>query len=70
MTVAEEMLTFDCMCERNGIDPGDGLDMLLANPDWFAADDGAASAPTEIPGGIGGARPVYRYMPTGPGPPA
>ena len=70
MTVAEEMLTFDAMCEKNGIDPCDGLDMLLADPNWFAADDGAASAPTKIPGGIGRARRVRRYTQTGPGPPA
>ena len=39
MTVAEELLTFDGMCEKNGIDPCDGLDRLTACPEWFAADD-------------------------------
>ena len=33
MTVAEELLTFDGMCEKNGIDPCDGLDRLMACPE-------------------------------------
>ena len=39
-TVTEELLTFAAMCEKNGIDPCDGLDRLMACPEWFAADDG------------------------------
>ena len=74
MTVFEEMLTFDAMCEENGIDPCDGLDRLMACPEWFAADDdgnggcGCGSAPGCCRQ-AGRARQVQRYMPTGPGPP-
>ena len=39
MTVTEEELTLDGMCERNRIDPCDGLDRRIACPDWFATDD-------------------------------
>ena len=57
MTVAEDLLTFDGMCEKNGIDPCDGLDRLTACPEWFAADDyggggcacGSAAAPDSPP---------------------
>lgn len=78
MNVAEEMLTFDAMCEKNGIDPCDGLDRLMACPEWFAADDGSgggsggcgcASSPGHGYSQAGRARRVRRYMPTGPGPP-
>ena len=75
MTVTEEELTFDGMCERNGIDPCDGLDRLMACPDWFAADDdgsgrcGCGSATPEGCRHAGRAIEVRRYMPTGPGPP-
>ena len=75
MTVTEEELTFDAMCERNGIDPCDGLDRLMACPDWFAADDGGSGrcgCGSATPEGCRHAdRPVVvqRYMPTGPGPP-
>ena len=76
MTTGEELLTFIGMCTRNGIDPADGLDMLMADPNWFAADDGAASAPrcaaTAAAGGgaaAAAARRVRRYSQTGPGPP-
>ena len=75
MTTGEELLTFIGMCTRNGIDPADGLDMLMADPNWFAADDGAASAPRCAAAAAAGgaaaaaARRVRRYSPTGPGPP-
>ncbi len=76
MTTGEELLTFIGMCTRNGIDPADGLDMLMADPNWFAADDGAASAPRCAAAAAAGggaaaaaARRVRRYSQTGPGPP-
>ena len=77
ITVAEEDLTFDGMCERNGIDPCDGLDRLVACPDWLAADDdddggGRCGCGSATPAGCrhaGRAVEVRRYMPTGPGPP-
>lgn len=74
MTVSEEVLTFIGMCERNGIDPCNGLDMLLDCPDWFAGGGGgcgcAASSRHYHDGGGGGVRRVQPYKPTGPGPPA
>ena len=70
MTTAEELLTFIGMCTRNGIDPADGLDMLMADPDWFAADGGAArrvrpSAPLPQPatGRRGGCAATARPAP-------
>ncbi len=60
MTTGEELLTFIGMCTRNGIDPADGLDMLMADPNWFAADDGAACAPRRAASG-GAVRQVRRY---------
>ena len=72
MTVAEELLTFIGMWERNGIDPARGLDRLICGPDWFAADDGAAEAVEETarhPCAPTAVRRVRRYRPTGPGPP-
>ena len=73
MTVAEELLTFIGMCERNGIDPARGLDRLICDPEWFAADDGAAEAAeataAQQPCAPTAVRRVRRYQPTGPGPP-
>ena len=56
MTTGEELFTFIGMCTRNGADPAGGLDMLMADPDWFAGDDRAAAGR------------VRRYSQTGPGP--
>ena len=47
MTAGEELFTFTGMCARTGIDPANGLDMLMADPNWFAADNGAAGAPLQ-----------------------
>ena len=44
MTTAEGSLTFAGIFEINGINPADALDMLASDPDWFAADSGAAAA--------------------------
>ena len=75
MTTAEECLTFDGMCEINGINPADALDMLAFDPDRFAADSGAAAAVAahrrraDKSCIVGRMRQVRRYRPTGPGPP-
>ena len=75
MTTAEESLTFAGMCEINGINPADALDMLAFDPDWFAADSGAADAVAAHRSRadrsciVGRMRQVRRYRPTGPGPP-
>ena len=42
METGEDTLTFACMCTRNGIGPGGGPGKLLADTDWFAADEGGA----------------------------
>ena len=73
-TVTEELLTFTGTTERNGIDPASGLDRLLINPDWFAADDDddaddGAPAVRQRPCARAAVRRVHRYRPTGPGPP-
>ena len=71
MTTAEESLTFDGMCEINGMDLAGAPDMLAFDPDWFAADIGAAAAVTahlsRADKGciVGRMRQVRRYRPAG-----
>ena len=50
LTVVEGLLTFDGMCKSNGIELADGLDGLLADHDWFAADDEPAAAAAPLGG--------------------
>ena len=69
MTVGDELFTFISMCTRNGIGPADGLDMLVVDPDWFAADDGVAAAPRRAVVAGSAARRVRRHDSIGPCPP-
>ena len=60
MAAAEGLLTFGGMCERIGINPCDGLDMLTACPEWFAVDDGGRC-------GCASSRGMAAVRPSGPG---